>query len=159
SLNSLRFGPLDDPKQRELLKGAVEGIAHYGNTMGVPAIGGEVYFDESYRGNCLVNAMVLGVVRPDGIHKGVAAGPGNALMLVGGLTGRDGIHAASLLASAEFTDEEAEPPSTVPVGDPELERRLMEACLELFETDAVVGIQDMGAAGLISSSSEMAARG
>lgn len=159
SLNSLRFGPLDDPKQRELLKGAVEGIAHYGNTMGVPAIGGEVYFDESYRGNCLVNAMVLGVVRPDRIHKGVAAGPGNALMLVGGLTGRDGIHAASLLASAEFTDEEAEPPSTVPVGDPELERRLMEACLELFETDAVVGIQDMGAAGLISSSSEMAARG
>lgn len=158
SLNSLRFGPLDDPKQRGLLKGAVEGIAHYGNTVGVPCIGGEVYFDESYRGNCLVNAMVLGLVRPDRIHRGVAAGPGNVLMLVGARTGRDGIHAASLLASAEFTEEGAEPPSTVPVGDPELEKRLMEACLELFETDAVVGIQDMGAAGLISSSSEMASR-
>lgn len=158
SLNSLRFGPLDDPKQRELLKRAVEGIAHYGNTVGVPCVGGEVYFDESYRGNCLVNAMVLGLVRPDRIQRGVAAGPGNTLMLVGGPTGRDGIHAASLLASAEFSGEGAEPPSTVPVGDPELEKRLMEACLELFETGAVVGIQDMGAAGLVSSSSEMASR-
>jgi len=160
SLNSLRFGPLDDPKQQELLRGAVEGIAHYGNTVGVPCIGGEVYFDESYRGNCLVNAMVVGVVRPDRIHKGVAAGPGNLIMAVGAATGRDGIHAASLLASAEFSGEEqrADLP-TVPVGDPFAEKMLMEACLELFETGAVVGIQDMGAAGLISSSSEMAARG
>ena len=160
TLNSLRFGPLDDPRQRELLRGAVAGIGHYGNTVGVPCIGGEVYFDESYRGNCLVNAMCIGIVRPDRIHRGIAAGPGNALMVVGAPTGRDGIHAASLLASAEFSGEERETDlPTVPVGDPFAEKMLMEACLELFETDAVVGIQDMGAAGLISSSAEMAARG
>ncbi|BAD41840.1 phosphoribosylformylglycinamidine synthetase [Symbiobacterium thermophilum IAM 14863] len=160
TLNSLRFGPLDEPKQRELLRGVVAGIGHYGNTVGVPCIGGEVYFDESYRGNCLVNAMCIGILRPDRIHRGIAAGPGNAIMVVGNPTGRDGIHAASLLASAEFSGSEAEAAlPTVPVGDPFAEKMLMEACLELFETDAVVGIQDMGAAGLISSSSEMAARG
>lgn len=158
-LNSLRFGPLDDPRQRHLFSGAVAGIGHYGNCVGVPTIGGEVYFDESYRGNCLVNAMCIGILHPDKIHKGIAAGPGNPLMVVGARTGRDGIHGASLLASAEFSEGSEEMRSTVQVGDPFMGKLLLEACLELFETDAVVGIQDMGAAGLISSSSEMAARG
>ena len=158
-LNSLRFGPLDDPRQRYLFSGAVAGIGHYGNCIGVPTIGGEVYFDESYRGNCLVNAMCIGILHPDKIHKGIAAGPGNPIMVVGARTGRDGIHGASLLASAEFNEGSDDMRSTVQVGDPFMEKLLLEACLELFETDAVVGIQDMGAAGLISSSSEMAARG
>ncbi|MFZ5825799.1 MAG: phosphoribosylformylglycinamidine synthase subunit PurL [Bacillota bacterium] len=158
-LNSLRFGPLDDPKQRHLFAGAVEGIGHYGNCMGIPTIGGEVYFEESYKGNCLVNAMCVGIVRPDKIRKGIARGPGNPIMVVGARTGRDGIHGASLLASAEFSEGAEDKRPSVQVGDPFMEKLLLEACLELFETDAVVGIQDMGAAGLISSSSEMAARG
>jgi len=158
-LDSLRFGPLDDPKQRQLFAGAVKGLGYYANGAGIPTVGGEVYFDESYRGNCLVNAMCVGIVRPDKIRKGVARGVGNSIMVVGGPTGRDGIHAASLLASAEFTEGAQENRPTVPVGDPSLGKRLLEACLEAFETDAVVGIQDMGAAGLISSSSEIAARG
>jgi phosphoribosylformylglycinamidine synthase len=158
-LDSLRFGPLDDPKQRHLLSGAVAGIGHYGNCMGIPTVSGEVYFDESYRGNCLVNAMCVGILEPGKIRKGVAKGPGNPIMVVGARTGRDGIHGASLLASAEFSEGVEEKRPTVQVGDPFMEKLLLEACLELFETDAVVGIQDMGAAGLISSSSEMAARG
>ncbi|MGE5673116.1 MAG: phosphoribosylformylglycinamidine synthase subunit PurL, partial [Mycobacterium leprae] len=158
-LDSLRFGPLDDPKQRHLFAGAVAGIGHYGNCMGIPTVGGEVYFDESYRGNCLVNAMCVGILEPDKIRKGIARGAGNPIMVVGARTGRDGIYGASLLASAEFTEGAEEKRPAVQVGDPFLEKLLLEACLELFETDAVVGIQDMGAAGLISSSSEMAARG
>jgi phosphoribosylformylglycinamidine synthase subunit PurL len=158
-LNSLRFGHLDDPKQRHLFAGAVSGIGHYGNCMGIPTVGGEVYFDDSYKGNCLVNAMCVGIVEPDKIRKGIAKGPGNPIMVVGARTGRDGIHGASLLASAEFGEGSEEKRPSVQVGDPFMEKLLLEACLELFETDAVVGIQDMGAAGLISSSSEMAARG
>lgn len=158
-LDSLRFGTLDDPKQRHLFSGTVAGVGHYGNCMGIPTVGGEVYFDESYRGNCLCNAMCIGLVHPDKIHKGIAAGVGNPLMVVGARTGRDGIYGASLLASAEFTEGAEEKRPAVQVGDPFTEKLLLEACLELYETDAVVGIQDMGAAGLISSSSEMAARG
>jgi len=158
-LNSLRFGPLSEPKQRHLFAGAVAGIGHYGNCMGVPTIGGEVYFEESYRGNCLVNAMCVGILHPDKIRKGIARGIGNPIMVVGARTGRDGIHGASLLASAEFGEMAEEKRPSVQVGDPFMEKLLLEACLELFETDAVVGIQDMGAAGLISSSCEMAARG
>lgn len=158
-LDSLRFGPLEDPKQRHLFAGAVSGIGHYGNCMGIPTVGGEVYFDESYRGNCLVNAMCVGILEPGKIRKGIAKGPGNPIMVVGARTGRDGIHGASLLASAEFSEGVEEKRPTVQVGDPFMEKLLLEACLELFETDAVVGIQDMGAAGLISSSCEMAARG
>jgi phosphoribosylformylglycinamidine synthase subunit PurL len=158
-LDSLRFGPLDDPKQRHLFAGSVAGIGHYGNCMGIPTVGGEVYFDESYRGNCLVNAMCVGILRPDKIRKGIAKGAGNPIMYVGARTGRDGIHGASLLASAEFSEGVEDKRPSVQVGDPFMEKLLLEACLELFETDAVVGIQDMGAAGLISSSSEMAARG
>ena len=158
-LDSLRFGPLNDPKQRHLFAGVVSGIGHYGNCMGIPTVAGEVYFDESYRGNCLVNAMCVGILEPGKIRKGIARGPGNPIMVVGARTGRDGIHGASLLASAEFSEGAEEKRPSVQVGDPFLEKLLLEACLELFETDAVVGIQDMGAAGLISSSSEMAARG
>lgn len=156
-LNSLRFGELDDPKQRQLFAGAVAGIGHYGNSIGVPTVGGEVYFDDSYRGNCLVNAMCIGIVEPGKIRKGIAAGPGNPIMVVGARTGRDGIHGASLLASAEFAEEAEDKRPSVQVGDPFMEKLLLEACLELFESDAVVGIQDMGAAGLISSGCEMAA--
>ncbi|HYF92762.1 MAG TPA: phosphoribosylformylglycinamidine synthase subunit PurL [Symbiobacteriaceae bacterium] len=158
-LDSLRFGHLDDAKQRHLFAGCVEGIGHYGNCMGIPTVGGEVYFDDSYKGNCLVNAMCVGIVEPGKIRKGIARGPGNPIMVVGARTGRDGIHGASLLASAEFAEEAEDKRPSVQVGDPFMEKLLLEACLELFETDAVVGIQDMGAAGLISSSSEMAARG
>jgi phosphoribosylformylglycinamidine synthase len=158
-LDSLRFGPLDDPKQRHLFAGSVAGIGHYGNCMGIPTVGGEVYFDESYRGNCLINAMCVGILEPGKIRKGIARGAGNPIMVVGARTGRDGIHGASLLASAEFSEGAEDKRPSVQVGDPFMEKLLLEACLELFETDAVVGIQDMGAAGLISSSSEMAARG
>ncbi len=158
-LNSLRFGPLSEAKQRHLFAGAVAGIGHYGNCMGIPTVGGEVYFDESYKGNCLVNAMCVGILDPNKIRKGIARGVGNPIMVVGARTGRDGIHGASLLASAEFSEAAEDKRPSVQVGDPFMEKLLLEACLELFETDAVVGIQDMGAAGLISSSCEMAARG
>jgi phosphoribosylformylglycinamidine synthase II len=158
-LDSLRFGPLEDPKQRHLLSGVVAGIGHYGNCMGVPTVAGEVYFEDCYKGNPLVNAMCVGILHPAKIQKGIAAGPGNPVMVVGARTGRDGIHGASLLASAEFSAEADEKRPSVQVGDPFTEKLLLEACLELFETDAIVGIQDMGAAGLISSACEMAARG
>lgn len=157
--DSLRFGHLDDPKQRHLFAGVVAGIGHYGNCMGVPTVAGEVYFEESYKGNTLVNAMCVGILHPDKIRKGVAKGVGNPIMVVGARTGRDGIHGASLLASAEFSEGAEDKRPSVQVGDPFMEKLLLEACMELFETDAVVGIQDMGAAGLMSSSCEMAARG
>jgi phosphoribosylformylglycinamidine synthase len=161
AMNSLRFGPLDDQKNgnrnKSILKGVVEGIGHYGNCFGVPTVGGEVVFDESYSLNPLVNAFALGVVRQDQIFFGKAEGIGNPVLYVGAKTGRDGIHGATM-ASAEFDDEALEKRPTVQVGDPFLEKLLLEACLEAMRSGAIAGIQDMGAAGLTSSSVEMAAR-
>lgn len=157
NLNSLRFGSLEDAKQRYLLNGVVAGIAGYGNCMGVPTVGGEVYFNDCYKGNILVNAMTVGLVRVDKIFKGNASGVGNPVIYVGSKTGRDGIHGATM-ASAEFGEGSEEKRPTVQVGDPFTEKLLLEACLEVFKTDYVVGIQDMGAAGLTSSSFEMASR-
>ena len=161
AMNSLRFGPLDDPKHgarnRSILKGCVAGIGHYGNCFGVPTIGGEVMFDESYSLNPLVNAFALGLVRQDQIFFGKASGIGNPILYVGAKTGRDGIHGATM-ASAEFDEEALEKRPTVQVGDPFLEKLLLEACLEAMRSGAIEGIQDMGAAGLTSSSVEMAAR-
>jgi phosphoribosylformylglycinamidine synthase II len=154
-LNSLRFGRLDEPRVKFLFKGAVEGIAGYGNAMGIPTVGGEVYFDSSYSENPLVNAMAVGLISHDRIIRGLAAGPGNSVMLVGAATGRDGIHGASF-ASEELSDETEKP--TMQVGDPFVEKLLLDASLELLKNKWVVGIQDLGAAGLTSSSSEMAAR-
>ncbi|MBI5378901.1 MAG: phosphoribosylformylglycinamidine synthase subunit PurL [Nitrospirae bacterium] len=158
SLNSLRFGPLDDPKHRYLLGGVVAGIAGYGNCIGVPTVGGEIQCDPSHRGNILVNVMTAGIVRADRIFRGKAAGVGNPVIYIGSRTGRDGIHGASLLASAEFDEASQGKRPTVQVGDPFTEKLLLEACLELMEGDCLVGIQDMGAAGLTSSSCEMASR-
>ena len=156
-LDSLRFGEPSHPKTRALLEGVVAGIGGYGNCVGVPTVGGEIAFDPSYNGNCLVNVFTAGVLREDKIFRGAASGVGNPVIYVGSKTGRDGIHGATM-ASAEF-EEKAEPRRpTVQVGDPFTEKRLLEACLELFETDALIGIQDMGAAGLTSSSVEMAGR-
>src|SRR5689334_13594448 len=161
ALNSLRFGSLDDPKHgrrnRSLLAGVVAGIAHYGNAFGVPTVGGEVAFDDAYALNPLVNAFALGLVRKDQIFFGKATGVGNPVLYVGAKTGRDGIHGATM-ASAEFDEEALEKRPTVQVGDPFLEKLLLEACLEAMKSGAVAGIQDMGAAGLTSSSCEMAAR-
>src|SRR5215203_4093300 len=161
AMNSLRFGPLDDPKHgnrnKSILKGCVEGIGHYGNCFGVPTVGGEVIFDEAYNLNPLVNAFALGIVRKDQIFFGKAEGIGNPVLYAGAKTGRDGIHGATM-ASAEFDDEALEKRPTVQVGDPFLEKLLLEACLEAMRSGAIAGIQDMGAAGLTSSSVEMAAR-
>src|SRR5215207_8519825 len=161
AMNSLRFGPLDDPKHgnrnKSILKGCVEGIGHYGNCFGVPTVGGEVIFDEAYNLNPLVNAFALGIVRKDQIFFGKAEGVGNPVLYVGAKTGRDGIHGATM-ASAEFDDAALEKRPTVQVGDPFLEKLLLEACLEAMRSGAIAGIQDMGAAGLTSSSVEMAAR-
>src|ERR1043165_2334698 len=161
ALNSLRFGSLDDPKNgrrnRSLLAGVVAGIAHYGNAFGVPTVGGEVAFDDAYALNPLVNAFALGLVRKDQIFFGKATGVGNPVLYVGAKTGRDGIHGATM-ASAEFDEEALEKRPTVQVGDPFLEKLLLEACLEAMRSGAIAGIQDMGAAGLTSSSCEMAAR-
>ncbi len=161
AMNSLRFGPLDDPKHgnrnKSILKGCVEGIGHYGNCFGVPTVGGEVVFDEAYNLNPLVNAFALGIVKKDQIFFGKAEGIGNPVLYAGAKTGRDGIHGATM-ASAEFDDEALEKRPTVQVGDPFLEKLLLEACLEAMRTGAIAGIQDMGAAGLTSSSVEMAAR-
>jgi len=159
NLNSLRFGSFDHPRTRFLVGGVVSGIGFYGNCVGVPTIGGEAYFDPTYNENILVNAFTLGVVRSDRIFRAKAAGVGNPVIYVGSKTGRDGIHGASLLASAEFSGETDEKRPTVQVGDPFTEKLLLEACLELMEKDAIVAIQDMGAAGLTSSSVEMAGRG
>jgi len=161
AMNSLRFGPLHDAKNgkrnKSILKGCVDGIAHYGNCFGVPTIGGEVVFDESYSLNPLVNAFALGIVRKDQIFFGKAEGVGNPVLYVGAKTGRDGIHGATM-ASAEFDEEALEKRPTVQVGDPFLEKLLLEACLEAMRSGAIAGIQDMGAAGLTSSSVEMASR-
>jgi phosphoribosylformylglycinamidine synthase len=159
NLNSLRFGSLDHPRTRYLIDGVVRGVGDYGNCVGVPTVGGEVCFDKGYDGNILVNAMTVGMLNGDKIFRAAAAGVGNPVLYVGSKTGRDGIHGASLLASAEFTGEEEQKRPTVQVGDPFTEKLLIEACLELMEKDAIVAIQDMGAAGLTSSSVEMAGRG
>ena len=157
-LNSLRFGPLDDPLVRRTFAGVVAGIAGYGNSIGIPTVGGEIAFDESYTGNPLVNVFCLGIARADEIIKGVASGAGNAVYYVGAKTGRDGIHGATM-ASAEFDEKSAEKRPAVQVGDPFMEKLLLEACLEVMKTDALVGIQDMGAAGLTCSTCEMGSRG
>ncbi len=157
-LNSLRFGSLDDPLVRRTMSGVVAGIAGYGNSIGIPTIGGEIGFDESYTGNPLVNVFCLGISRADEIIKGTASGAGNAVYYVGSKTGRDGIHGATM-ASAEFDETSSEKRPAVQVGDPFMEKLLLEACLEVMKTDALVGIQDMGAAGLTCSTCEMGSRG
>lgn len=159
SLNSLRFGAVDHPRTPFLIKGVVAGIGGYGNCVGVPTVGGEVSFDAGYNGNILVNAFTLGTVRTDRIFRARAAGVGNPVIYVGSRTGRDGIHGASLLASREFDAKSEELRPAVQVGDPFTEKLLIEACLELMQKDLIVAIQDMGAAGLTSSSVEMAGRG
>ncbi len=158
SLNSLRFGPLTDPKVQRLFAGVVNGIADYGNCMGIPTVAGEVLFDESYSENCLVNAMSVGLVRHDQIIRGRASGLNNPVIYIGATTGRDGIHGATF-ASTEITDESTEKRSAVQVADPFMEKLLMEATLELIHGGFLVGIQDMGAAGLTCSTCEMASRG
>jgi phosphoribosylformylglycinamidine synthase len=157
-LNSLRFGSLTEPLVRRTMSGVVAGIAGYGNSIGIPTVGGEIGFDESYTGNPLVNVFCLGTSKAAEIVKAVASGAGNPVYYVGAKTGRDGIHGATM-ASAEFDDKSAEKRPAVQVGDPFMEKLLLEACLEVMRTDALVGIQDMGAAGLTSSSCEMASRG
>src|SRR6266446_9920349 len=161
SMNSLRFGSLDHPqhgrRNRSLLAGVVGGIAHYGNAFGVATVGGEVAFDDAYSLNPLVNAFALGILKQDHIFFGKASGVGNPILYVGAKTGRDGIHGATM-ASAEFDEEALEKRPTVQVGDPFLEKLLLEACLEAMRSGAVAGIQDMGAAGLTCSTCEMAAR-
>jgi phosphoribosylformylglycinamidine synthase len=156
-LNSLRFGPLDDPRTRRLLSGVVRGIGGYGNAFGCPTVGGEVAFEPCYAKNPLVNALCLGLVKTKDIFKGRADGVGNTVFYVGAKTGRDGIHGATM-ASAEFDEGSEERRPTVQVGDPFMEKVLLEACLEALKTGAVVGLQDMGAAGLTCSTSEMGAR-
>jgi phosphoribosylformylglycinamidine synthase II len=159
SMDSLKFGAFDHPRTRYLLGGVVGGVGGYGNCVGVPTVGGEMMFEAAYNGNILVNAFCLGLARRAELQSARAQGPGNPVMYVGSATGRDGIHGASLLASAEFdASSEAKRP-TVQVGDPFTEKLLIEACLEAMQSGAIVAIQDMGAAGLTSSSSEMAARG
>ena len=157
SLNSLRFGSLDNNRTRTLLSGVVAGIAGYGNCMGIPTVGGEIYFHPDYQGNPLVNAMSVGLVRADKIFKGSATGVGNVVMVVGARTGRDGIKGASF-ASEELSDSDADKRPNVQVGDPFMEKLLLEATLEILEADLVIGLQDLGAAGLTSSASEMAGR-
>ena len=158
NMNALRFGSPDHPRTRHLVAGVVHGIGGYGNCVGVPTVGGEVDFDESYNGNILVNAMTVGVAKSDKIFYSAAAGVGNPVVYVGSKTGRDGIHGATM-ASADFSEDSEEKRPTVQVGDPFTEKLLIEACLELMASDAIVAIQDMGAAGLTSSSVEMASKG
>src|SRR6202047_4846114 len=169
-LNSLRFGPITEYKpetrnpkpeianNRRLFAGVVSGIAHYGNCIGIPTIGGEIYFDESFEGNPLVNVFCLGVLRHEQLARGAARGVGNPVFYVGAETGRDGL-AGAAFASRELTEESKEDRPAVQVGDPFKEKLLLEACLELLATDAVAGIQDMGAAGLTCSTCETASRG
>jgi phosphoribosylformylglycinamidine synthase subunit PurL len=157
-MNSLRFGSLFAPGTARLMEGVVAGIAGYGNSIGIPTIGGEVAFDSSYAGNPLVNVFCLGIAKQADIIKGVASGVGNAVYYVGAKTGRDGIHGATM-ASAEFDEKSSEKRPAVQVGDPFMEKLLLEACLEVMQTDALVGIQDMGAAGLTCSTTEMGSRG
>src|ERR671929_25669 len=158
NMNALRFGRPDHPRTRHLVAGVVAGIGGYGNCVGVPTVGGEVNFDRAYDGNILVNAMTVGVAKTDKIFYSAATGIGNPIVYVGSKTGRDGIHGATM-ASADFSEDSEEKRPTVQVGDPFTEKLLIEACLELMASDAIVAIQDMGAAGLTSSSVEMASKG
>jgi phosphoribosylformylglycinamidine synthase len=158
ALDSLRFGNLDNPKTKYLLNGVIKGIGDYGICFGVPTVAGEVYFEEAYQDNCLVNAMAVGIVKTNRIAKAFAKGKGNPVFIVGSSTGRDGIHGA-IFASVELTEEAESRRSNVQVGDPFAEKLLLEATLEIIKKDLVVGIQDMGAAGTICSTSEMSARG
>ena len=157
-MNALRFGEPDHPKTKSLVQGVVAGIGGYGNCVGVPTVGGETNFHKGYNGNILVNAMCVGLARADNVFYSAAKGVGNPIFYVGSKTGRDGIHGATM-ASAEFDDDSEEKRPTVQVGDPFTEKLLIEACLELMNTDAIIAIQDMGAAGLTSSSIEMADKG
>ena len=158
NMNSLRFGRPNSGQVQQLVDGVVGGIAHYGNCMGIPTIGGDVYYDETYETNCLVNAFSLGIMKINEIQRGEATGVGNPVFYVGAATGKDGIHGATF-ASTELTEESEAKRSSVQVGDPFMEKLLLEACLELFQTDHIVGIQDMGAAGLTCSTCETASRG
>jgi phosphoribosylformylglycinamidine synthase subunit PurL len=158
-LDSLRFGELDSSRSRYLLDGAVSGIGHYGNSIGVATVGGEVYFEGPYEQNCLVNAMCLGIAPQERLTRSAAAGIGNHLVLMGARTGRDGIGGASVLASAELDTDDADKRPTVQIGDPFEEKKVMEACLELLDRELLASLQDLGAAGLSSSSSEMASKG
>jgi phosphoribosylformylglycinamidine synthase len=157
-MNSLRFGDPDAPGTRRLVEGVVAGIAGYGNSIGIPTVGGEIAFEPLYAGNVLVNVFCLGIAKASDIIKGVASGVGNPVYYVGAKTGRDGIHGATM-ASAEFDDKSAEKRPAVQVGDPFMEKLLLEACLEVMQTDTLIGIQDMGAAGLTCSTTEMGSRG
>jgi phosphoribosylformylglycinamidine synthase len=159
SLDSLRFGSLDKPRQRYLFDGAVAGIGSYGNCLGVPTVGGEVYFEDAYEGNCLINAMAVGLMRESDLIRAVGSGPGNHLVLLGSSTGRDGIGGASVLASQEFDEAAENKRPAVQVGDPFEEKLLIEVCLELLRQGKFVALGDLGAAGLTSSAAEMASRG
>jgi phosphoribosylformylglycinamidine synthase subunit PurL len=158
-LDSLRFGELDSQRSRYLFDFAVKGIGHYGNSIGVPTVGGEVYFEGPYEHNCLVNAMCAGIASRDRLIRSAAAGVGNRLVLMGARTGRDGIGGASVLASAELSESDASKRPSVQIGDPFEEKKLLECCLELLDRGTLASLQDLGAAGLSSSSSEMASKG
>src|SRR3954451_19726530 len=159
-LDSLRFGePAESQRSRYLLDRAVAGIGHYGNSIGVATVGGEIYFEAAYEQNCLVNAMCLGLIETEKLIRSAAAGVGNQLILFGARTGRDGIGGASVLASAELGTEDASKRPTVQIGDPFEEKKLLECSLELLERGLLVSLQDLGAAGLTSSTSEMASKG
>ena len=158
NLNSLRFGSPKHPKTKNLLSGVVKGIGDYGNCVGIPTVGGECFFHESYNNNILVNAMCVGLVKKNKIFYSIAKGVGNPIIYVGSKTGRDGIHGATM-ASAEFDDNSESSRPQVQVGDPFMEKLLLESCQELMKEDAIIAIQDMGAAGLTSSSFEMASKG
>ena len=158
-LDSLRFGELDSVRSRHLLDGAVRGIGHYGNSIGVATVGGEIYFEEPYEHNCLVNAMCIGLAKTEDMVRAAAAGVGNAVVLMGASTGRDGIGGASVLASAELGEGDEAKRPTVQIGDPFEESKLLECCLELLEKGLLVSLQDLGAAGLTSSAGEMASAG
>src|ERR1700729_3823745 len=154
ALDSLRFGePADSERSRYLLDRAVAGIGHYGNSIGVPTVGGEIYFEDSYEQNCLINAMCLGLAPHERLTRSAAAGPGNGVVLLGALTGRDGIGGASVLASAELGESDADKRPSVQIGDPFTEKKVLECCLDLLEHDLLVALQDLGAAGLTSASS------
>jgi phosphoribosylformylglycinamidine synthase subunit PurL len=158
-LDSLRFGEPSSERSRYLFEGAVAGIGHYGNSIGIPTVGGEVYFEGPYESNCLVNAMCVGLASPERLIRSAAAGPGNLLVLLGASTGRDGIGGASVLASAELGEGAAAKRPSVQIGDPFAESELLECCLDLLDRDLLVALQDLGAAGLTSSASEMAEKG
>jgi phosphoribosylformylglycinamidine synthase II len=158
NINSLRFGDIDHPKTKQLINGVVSGISHYGNSIGVPTVGGEVTFDKSYNGNILVNAMSVGIAKKDKIFYSAASNIGASVVYIGSKTGRDGINGA-VMASDEFKEGDEDKRPTVQVGDPFTEKLLLESCLELMQKDIILSIQDMGAAGLTSSSFEMSGKG